>query len=212
LAFNQAVQDTFNEFHSDIAKAMIFEKFEIRSFCCEQVRALAPQDQDPLLLEFGVFGGKSINFFAKQCPDYQFVGFDSFRGLSDEWAGTSSGLGAFDRKGSLPKVRKNVTLEVGEISETLPDFLAENSEKKIFFMHIDTDTYASASIILSHAKKFLVEGAIILFDELHSYPGWREGEYRALKEELPREGYEFIAFAQKRAAIRIVRPDSITNS
>ena len=27
-------------------------------------------------------------------------------------------------------------------------------------------------------------GAIILFDQLYNYPGWKEGEYKALKENL----------------------------
>jgi len=212
LAFNHAVQDTFNEFQEDIEMAMIFEKLEIRSFCCDQIQAPGEENTNHLFLEFGVYGGKSLNFFAKQCPNHRFVGFDSFKGLSDDWAGTSSRRGAFDRRGVVPKTRENVTLVAGEISETLPPFLEENKGRKIFFMHIDTDTYSAASIILSHTKPLLIEGSIILFDELHSYPGWRRGEYLALREELPRESYEFIAFSQKRAAIRIVRPDVIINS
>jgi hypothetical protein len=212
LAYNHAVQDTFSEFREEIEKSMIFEKFEIRSFCCEQIRRVDPMQVDHLLLEFGVFRGKSIKFFAKQCPDHHFVGFDSFEGLYEDWTGTSSPQRAFDQKGIAPAVRKNVTLITGIIDQTLPSFLEGHSGRDIFFIHVDTDTYEVAHVILSCVKSRLIEGSIILFDELHSYPGWRQGEYRALTEVLPRKSYEFLAFSQKRAVIRIIRPSLISDS
>jgi len=189
---------------------MIFKKLEIRSFCCEQLRVATQNNKDDFLfLEFGVYKGKSINFFAKECPDLHFIGFDSFRGLNDDWYGTACPRGTFDLDGIAPKCRKNVELKIGDISETLPKFMEEAKGRKILFIHIDTDTYSAASAILSNTKNHLAKSAIILFDELHCYPGWREGEYRALKEHLPRESYEFIAFSQNRAAIRILRPDLV---
>ena len=36
-------------------------------------------------LEFGVYGGLSINYMAKQLPKVSFVGFDSFEGLKVDW-------------------------------------------------------------------------------------------------------------------------------
>ena len=47
-------------------------------------------------------------------------------------------------------------------------------------------------------------GAIILFDQLYNYPGWKEGEYKALKENFNDNEYEYIAFTDSnQVAIRI---------
>ena len=106
--------------------------------------------------------------------------------------------------GKLPKVEPNVTLTKGWVDDTLPPFFKEN-DGPIAYLHIDTDTYSPARTILSLAKGQFREGTIVLFDELIGYPFWEDGEYKALAEELPRESYEFIAFSQMQAAIRILK-------
>ena len=46
-------------------------------------------------------------------------------------------------------------------------------------------------------KPFLQKGAIIIFDELYNFPGWRSGEYKALCEVFSENEYEFLAFSMK---------------
>lgn len=157
---------------------------------------------DGLCIECGVFQGASINFLAKLLPERTFHGFDSFEGLSEDWTGNDHQSGHFDLSGNLPKVEPNVRLIKGWIDDTFQPFLDEN-EGPIDYLHIDTDTYSPAKTILTAAKPRLVPGSIVLFDELYGYPGWENHEFKALGETLPEACYEWIAFAQMEAALRI---------
>ena len=157
-----------------------------------------------LMMECGVWKGTSINHMAKIFPDRTLYGFDSFEGLSEEWAGMYHESGHFDLGGNLPDVEKNVTLTKGWVDDTLPPFFAEHDEP-IAYLHVDTDTYSPAKTILSLAKSRLVEGSIVQFDELIGYPNWEEGEYKALMEEIPEDAYEYVAFSNMQAAIRMTR-------
>lgn len=180
-------------------RAMIFpRKQRLWSWLAKQIPA------EGLMLECGVFNGRSINAMAKLFPDRRLYGFDSFEGLSEDWAGVDLGAGAFNLDGKLPKVESNVTLTKGWVDDTLPPFFKEK-DGPIAYLHIDTDTYSPARTILSLAKGQFRKGTIVLFDELIGYPFWEDGEYRALTEELPRDAYEFIAFSQMQAAIHILK-------
>ena len=64
------------------------------------------------MLEFDVYKGGTINYRAKRFPDLNFVGFDSFEGLSEQWSGMASEK-TFDLGGKLPRVRRNVSLVKG---------------------------------------------------------------------------------------------------
>ena len=96
-------------------------------------------------------------------------------------------------------MKENVRLIPGWIGDTLEPFLAEN-EGPIDYLHVDTDTYSPAKTALSLARPRLVEGSIILFDELYGYPAWEHEEYKALTETLPEDCYEFVGFSQMSAA------------
>ena len=206
LAYEEATRDTYREFEDEIKKCQLFQKLEIRDYCCQKLLTNNCFHKSCLLLEFGVFKGKSINNFADQCKDFHFYGFDSFKGLLEEMPGSGLSIGKFNLGGIQPKVRKNVTLISGKIQDTLPRFLSKYRDLNICFVHIDTDTYESSKFILENIKAKLVEGSIILFDEFSCYPGWREGEYKALIGTFSREEYEYIAFSQGRAAIMIKSP------
>ena len=61
---------------------------------------------DTLWLEFGVAGGKSINYISKFTDDTVY-GFDSFEGLPEKWR-DGFDRGAFNRHGNVPHVNDNV--------------------------------------------------------------------------------------------------------
>lgn len=175
---------------------------ETWDFVVDEVRNLLHNNPHSLLLEFGVKSGTSINFFAKHF-NATIYGFDSFEGLPINWFGWNLKKGFYNQGGKLPKVASNVNLVKGLIENTLPPFLASHQEK-ISFIHIDTDLYEPAKAVLKQCKDRLLNGSIILFDELISYTGWKLHEFRALKEELSEDEFEFIAFSNyKQAAIRI---------
>lgn len=180
-------------------KAMIFPKKQrLWPWVATQV------PKSGIMMECGVWTGRSINAMAKLFPNRRVYGFDSFEGLSEDWTGLDLGAGAFDLKGVLPKVEPNVTLTKGWVDDTLPTFF-ENEKGEIAYLHIDTDTYSPAKTILNLAKSRFKKGTIVMFDELIGYPFWEEGEFKALNEEIERDCYEFIGFSQMQAVIRIVK-------
>lgn len=140
--------------------------------------------RDTLWLEFGVASGTTINYISRftKGPVY---GFDSFEGLPEKWRDGYE-KGAFDAKGKLPEVNKNVMLIKGWIEDTLPKFLRAHENKKVSFLHIDVDLYSAAKYVLDNLKDRLDKDCIVVFDELVNYPGFdgEKGELRAF--------YEFI--------------------
>ncbi len=60
------------------------------------------------------------------------------------------------------------------------------------------------SIELGLLKPYLVPGVLILFDEHHGYPGWENGEFKALNEILDRSDFKYLAFGPIQALIEIL--------
>ena len=168
---------------------------KLHTYCIENL------PQKGHIFEFGVFKGKSINFFENLLKVFEdsrrLFCFYLWTGFSLEWSGVNEvhPINYHDQKGNLPKVEDNVILIDGFIEKTLPAFVEKNNIETIAFIHIDTDTYSPAKVILSNLKPYFQKGTIILFDELCGYPNWRSHEYKALTETLDKNEYEFIGFA-----------------
>ena len=156
-----------------------------------------------LVLEFGVFQGKSIRIIAAR-TNRPVHGFDSFEGLPEDWVGNKSPRGAFSTGGELPSVPKHVTLHEGTFEETLPKFLREKSED-VALAHIDCDLYSSAKTVLENIAPHLREGTVLVFDDYFNFPGWRNHEYRAFQELVQNKGirYEYIAYGRHQVALVI---------
>ena len=56
------------------------------------------------------------------------------------------------------------------------------------------DTYSPTKFTIEKLKPYLVKDAIILFDQLYNYIGWENGEYKALKEVLNENEFEYKGF------------------
>jgi len=154
-----------------------------------------PDQGDDLWLEFGVYSGKTLNYFAN-FTDKKVYGFDSFKGLPEDWR-PGFEKGAFSRENrrtwKIPKMEGNVGLVNGWFNETLDGFLEQQSDKKVGFIHIDSDLYSSASYVLETLRERMKPGTIILFDELVNYEGYAgdNGELRALCEFVQKYKVEF---------------------
>jgi len=163
-------------------------------------------DRDSLWLEFGVWRGRSLDLLGRKSHSLgrsrKVFGFDSFRGLPETWR-TAHGVfdeawekrwtrqGAFDLGGQPPEWfvdMQNVDFVVGWFNESLPAFL-EREHGDVSFLHIDSDLYSSALTVLQMLGPRLRSGAVIVFDELVNYPGFRDGEVRALYEWLQSPGF-----------------------
>jgi len=130
-----------------------------------------------LWLEFGVFNGWTLNMTARFRERFcgldsgTVVGFDTFEGLPEQWAGGFQ-AGAFSLGGNLPPVRDNAELVKGLFSDSLPPWIEQQKEKNggmlppVTYLHIDCDLYAGARDALMILMDHLAPGCIIIFDEV----------------------------------------------
>ncbi|WP_206682758.1 class I SAM-dependent methyltransferase [Chthonobacter albigriseus] len=139
-----------------------------------------------MILEFGVFSGKTINHMAS-LTDEPVFGFDSFEGLPEDWR-PDYRKGAF--KTALPQVAPNVELVVGWFNKTLPDFL-DRHPQPISVLHVDCDLYASTKTIFDACRDRIVPGTVIVFDEYFNYVGWRRHEYKMFQEFIASTGLKY---------------------
>ena len=154
-------------------------------------------------LEFGVYVGKTINFFSNYVNTI--YGFDSFEGLREDWVGTALPKGYFNLNKKIPKLNKNVIPVVGWVQDTLVPFLEEN-KPEINFVHLDMDTYETTKFVLTKIKPYIVRNCIIAFDDHYNFSGWEVGEYKALKETFNDNEYKYVCFCinGKQATIQII--------
>jgi hypothetical protein len=134
--------------------------------------------ENGLILEFGVYSGRTINHIASLDVGKVF-GFDSFDGLPEDWRPDFT-KGAF-RRTDLPQVAQDVTLVPGWFEDSLPAFLKANPGP-VSFLHIDCDLYSSTRTVLHYLNERIVPGTVIVFDEYFNYVGWRNHEFKAFAE------------------------------
>ena len=195
----------FNEYLYD--KKMFDSDLDLLTWCAAFV------DAPDLVLEFGVFSGRTINNLAEQLPNHNIFGFDSFEGLPETWR-SEFPMGSF-RTEIMPKVHDNVILIKGWFDKSLPPFLTDHSGE-IGLLHIDCDLYSSTKTIFDLTHDRIKNGAIIIFDEFFNYPGWEHHEYRAFKEFTSSHGfvYEYLAAnpRHQQVAVRVWRKNQTGGS
>lgn len=194
-----AKRDTVEYIVAHMSEAMVLaDRDDLLRF------AFARAPKDGLVMEFGVAKGASLRNLAGQTPR-QIHGFDSFGGLPSDWSGTKEKAGAFTQKGKLPKMPPNVTLHPGWFDQTLPAFLAKDTQMAAF-IHVDCDLYVSTVTIFTALRTRIVPGTIILFDEYFNYPGWRGHEYKAFQEFIKGTGlgYEYLGFSAEKGHVAVV--------
>lgn len=159
-----------------------------------------------LVLEFGVYRGKSINRIASRLAPRRIYGFDSFRGNPEDWAGWNAPRGVFNRGGERPKVAPNVTLVDGYFEDSLPGWCRSATEQDVAFVHIDCDLYSSTRTVFEHIGPWLREGSVIVFDEYFNYVNWRAHEHRAFRELVAARAlrYRYLAFSTQQVAVEIL--------
>jgi len=158
-------------------------------------------------LEFGVYQGESIKFFAQTNthPDSRFVGFDTFTGLPEDWGVRmfqTVSRTTFDTRGAVPQTDdRRISFVKGLFQESLPSFRADLKPVGPLVIHNDSDLYSSTLYVLTCLNDILVAGTIVIFDEftcaLH--------EYRALEDfcSAYMRKYEVIAATTNHGRIAI---------
>ena len=181
----------FNHFEKHLQNAVHLDGLGIRKYAIEK-SLLNDKEKNKFYLEFGVWKGNSANFFSEYVN--KLYAFDSFEGLREDWVGAGLLKGHFNLDKKIPKLNKNIEPIVGFVQDSLEDFLKKHNPK-INFVHMDIDTYESTKYVLERLKPYLIKDSIILFDELYNFPGWRNGEYKALQETFDESEYKFRAFS-----------------
>lgn len=156
-----------------------------------------------LVMEFGVYRGKSLRAIARSCSQ-DVHGFDSFEGLPEDWTYFQK-QGRFSLKGEAPRLDEpNIRLHPGYFERTLPTFLNEH-DGPARFIHIDCDLYTSTRTVLQLLAPRIVSGTVILFDEYLNYPGWQQHEYKAFQEFVAQTGikYRYIGYASAYYAVAV---------
>jgi len=161
-------------------------------------------------LEFGVARGTSMissHRYAKRhrFDDMRFFAFDSFAGLpSDEEQFTQGDMSYsqeefshFCKKAGVDL--KRVTPVPGYFDSTLTDDMLTKLDIKPgrHLVHIDCDLYESTVVVLRFLEPILEEGAIIVFDDWHSFDYKKDpenwGEQRAFREWPSHDKFEKLA-------------------
>jgi predicted O-methyltransferase YrrM len=163
--------------------------------------ALRARVAEGLILEFGVYEGRTINFIADHTSE-PITGFDCFDGLPEDWR-PGFARGMFNHH--IPDVMPNVSLQVGLFEDTLPRFLEEHRQD-VSFLHVDCDLYSSASTVLRHCGPRIRKGTVIVFDEYFNYPGWRNHEFKAFQEFVTKtsRNYEYLSVVPSHQQVAVV--------
>lgn len=158
-----------------------------------------------IVLEFGVYKGYSLNYFAKKLPHSIIYGFDSFLGLEQNWYVNTAKRGTLSLSGKPPKkLFDNVELVIGSFKNTIPDFSMKNPQLQIDLLHIDCDTYSATKLVLASFADNLRPGSIVIFDEFFGYPNWQFHESKAFSEYVTEHkvDYKVIGFSNNQIAIK----------
>ena len=190
---------------ADYVAAKMPEALALRSREALWDHAMRQAGADGLWLEFGVFKGYSINYMARRTPR-RIYGFDSFRGLQEDWKGVGHTRGTFDLDGVLPRTGPNVTLIPGWFRDTVPGFLAAQ-QAPVSLLHIDCDTFEATAEVLDLIRDRLTPDSVMILDDYHGFWGYRVGQFKAWAEFIAAHdlGYSYSAFNRRSVAICNIR-------
>jgi|694.fasta_scaffold91688_5 predicted O-methyltransferase YrrM len=202
---HHAATDSANYAIEKMQEAMMFSNREhLRKYCCNLIK----KKKKSVVVEFGVWSGNSINYFARELPRASVFGFDSFLGLNEDWSGWNLSKGMFNLNGISPLVEKNVIIYNGLYEDTIPEFVKNNNfENGIDLIHMDSDTYIPTIYALNTLNNLVRKGSIIIFDEYFGYPNWRNHEYKAFREFVLQNSinYRYIAYSEHAVAVEILK-------
>jgi O-methyltransferase len=150
----------FNDFYNGNVKYE--DRFQLHEFVASSEKLEAIN-----YIEFGVGKGVAIKWWVKRNihPESQFVGFDVFTGLPDDFGVLKKGH--FSTGGILPDTNdERCTYEKGLFQDSLPPFVKGfDFASRRNVIHMDADLYSSTLFVLSTLQPFLKPNDIIMFDE-----------------------------------------------
>lgn len=158
-------------------------------------------DPEDWAVEFGVGSGETTRMIASVMP---VIGFDSFRGLPEDWR-PGFPAGKFGDQ-SMPTDIPGATLVAGWFSDTLFGY---EFPERVGLVHFDADLYSSTVDALAAISPSIDTGTVLVFDEFHGYTddlsGAVPGEQRAWAEYVHGTGIKFdvIGHGREQWAVQI---------
>ena len=143
--------------------------------------AIELADPSRAFYEFGVWKGKSFNYFMDQGEFKKGFGFDTFTGLPEKWHHLQA-KGALSANGKVPTTPGAEFIK-GEFKNTLPKFFSKK-RPLASIIHFDADLYSATSCALTYCRDVIDEKTILLFDEFLEITNrdWELDEYKAFME------------------------------
>ena len=153
--------------------------------------------------EFGVFLGGSLRLLDKHRGKAALWGFDSFRGLPEDWLPDHpKGHFAVGTHVALPP--DGVNLVVGWYKDTVAAF---RPDEPVTFALVDCDLYSSASDVFPYLFALTGPGSVIVIDDFFVKP-YDRGVLRAFSEYVwdcgPGLRYEWLAKSHEQVALRVL--------
>jgi len=176
--------------------APLRSRFAVFDVAIERAQSAA----NPVYLEFGVWKGESIAYWAAglRNPGAIFVGFDSFEGLPETWTAGAQ-RGAFSTTGLEPVITdRRVSFVKGWFRDTIAPYVVPAHD--LLIVNIDCDLYASARVVLNTIGRRLEVGDLLYLDEFHD----RLHEGRAFHEFREESGYHFECVARSAGATHML--------
>ncbi len=156
----------------------------------DSIEQILRQRGSGLVTEFGVHKGQSLKRIANVLAPNKVYGFDSFRGLAEEWARFPVGYWALDDQ-EIKQIDwpHNAELVVGWFADTVPKFVADHPEP-FGYCHINSGPYSAATAVLNNIEPQIIVGTILHFGEIRGQTGV-DHEIRAFNEYLSRSETEW---------------------
>jgi hypothetical protein len=182
----------------------IWEAYNNFHFVCDTARMqkvfarhrlfLEIKDKPGHIVDAGVFKGTSLILFAQMLKIYEplarkkVIGFDTFGSAFANAADFEKDRAQEFMKhhetsieDNLRSAIKSLQLESmcelvkGDITETLPAYIAKNRGMRISMLHLDLDIYKPTLETIRHCYDLIVSGGIIVLDQF-GIEGWGEAE------------------------------------
>jgi len=174
------------------------------------------------IVECGVFRGASFCRFSVMrelfAPERKLVGFDIFGKFPDTaFAGDQKLREKFIREAGAESatieqlqeilenkgVTKNVELVKGDICQTVPEYVKQNPEQEISLLHLDTDIYEPAVVILENFWPKLSKNGVLVIDDYQVFPG----ETKAVDDFFKGKNVEIKRFPYRKIPYYVVKKD-----
>ena len=163
------------------------------------------------IAEFGVWQGHSLltwanllEIFCNTDRSKQVFGFDTFTGFGEfssedglQDQSQRKTLDAFDGRRAYDCLvdaislydadrfvpwKNRIILVEGDVTETVPKWVAENPGRRLSLVYLDLDVYRPTKVVMEKLWKLMPNGAVMAFDE-YAKPTW-QGESQAVDEFL----------------------------